>query len=151
MSAVCNYYVKMSHVCIYYVKPLPPAMLCKICCFSETKHLPWMQFWYNSIFNSIQIPTREGWPLFKLSKSCHCQKAESAHFQVPKNGTNPKADHFFTPTSPQNGGLDICFMCLELILNNWTSFLECKKGQNGDQARKMPDFFCNFARNKCHA
>ena len=100
-----------------------------------------MQFWYNSIFNSIQIPTREGWPLFKLSKSCHCQKAESAHFQVPKNGTNPKADHFFTPTSPQNGGLDICFMCLELILNNWTSFLECKKGQNGDQARKMPDFF----------
>ena len=40
-------------------------------------------------------------------------------FRCPKMGlrapVSKNGDHFFTPTSPQNGGIDICFMRLPLL------------------------------------
>ena len=40
-------------------------------------------------------------------------------FRCPKMGLraaeSKNGDHFFTPTSPQNGGFDTCFMCLPLL------------------------------------
>ena len=40
-------------------------------------------------------------------------------FRCPKMGLwaaeSKNGDHFFTPTSPQNGGIDICFMRLPLL------------------------------------
>ena len=38
---------------------------------------------------------------------------KSAHFQVPKMAPNKK--HFWMPTSPQNGGLHVCFMRVSLL------------------------------------
>ena len=45
------------------------------------------------------------------------KRAQNADFQVPKNGNlgakkEKNGDHFFMPTSPQNGGIDISFMRL---------------------------------------
>ena len=44
---------------------------------------------------------------------------KSARFQVLKMGLwmpkNENGDHFFTPTSPQNGGIDICVVLLSLL------------------------------------
>ena len=45
--------------------------------------------------------------------------AKSARFHVPKNGTSDaetkKRDHFFLPTTPQNGVRHVCFMRLALL------------------------------------
>ena len=62
-----------------------------------------------------------------------------SHFRAPKMGLRvPKSkiwDHFFMPTSPQNGGASVCFIHLFecvisefWILNILTSLLECKNG-----------------------
>ena len=63
------------------------------------------------------------------------ENAKSAHFQGPKMGLeahkSKNGDHFFTPPSPQNGGLGMCVMCLPLLMrNNQIHILasECKKG-----------------------
>ena len=51
---------------------------------------------------------------------------ESALFQVPKMGLlAPKSkneDHFFTQTSPKNGGLHICFVRLSLLGGFYANF-----------------------------
>ena len=50
------------------------------------------------------------------------ENAKSAHFQGPKMGLeahkSKNGDHFFTPPSPQNGGLGMCVMCLPLLMRN---------------------------------
>ena len=49
----------------------------------------------------------------------HLKMPKVPIFRCPKMGLrapeSKNGDHFFTPTSPQNGGIDICFMRLPLL------------------------------------
>ena len=49
----------------------------------------------------------------------HLEMGKVPTFRCPKMGLrvpeSKNGDHFFTPTSPQNGGIDICFMRLPLL------------------------------------
>ena len=85
-------------------------------------------------------------------------------FRCPKMGLwVPESkiwDPFFTPTSPQHGGIGVCFYPFATfghvigkfwILNIMSSFLSVKRSfykisQNGGQARKTPQnhYFCTF-------
>ena len=49
----------------------------------------------------------------------HLKMGKVPTFRCPKMGLrapeSKNGDHFFTPTSPQNGEIDICFMRLPLL------------------------------------
>ena len=75
--------------------------------------------------------------------------------QGPTKGPSPKMKTeitFFTPTSPQNGGIDICFVGFKPILNFrsfWAVFF-CLFPMSTDTKLKVPFYSRRYARSQCH-
>ena len=71
----------------------------------------------NSILTWYMLYLYEGTP--KMQKKDFWGVVKSAHFQVPESGTSSariqKLRPHFTPTSPQNGRIGVCFIHLPLL------------------------------------
>ena len=85
-----------------------------------TYHAPSRWFFSRTYFISTAVLTfTQQWPF-----ALHWPKSSKVlMFRCPKMGLwspdSKNGDHFFTPTSPKNGGIDICFMCLQILDENF--------------------------------